>query len=114
MTDTLEQKRPGLNFNDTELAYVTTNYERLLLRAGEELFHEGTSGDCAYIVVEGELEVLKASGNREILLNTLRRGELVGEMALLQNRPRMASVRARIDTELIGVNRDQFNEVLNT
>ena len=113
-TETIEQARPSLNFNDTELAFVTKNYERLVLPAGEELFHEGTTGDCAYIVVEGELEVLKASGNRTILLNTVRRGELVGEMALLQNRPRMASVRARIDTELIGVNRDQFDDVLNT
>ena len=60
------------------------------------------------------MEVLKVSGNRTILLNRLRRGELVGEMALLQNRPRMASVRASVDTELIGVNREQFDEVLNT
>jgi signal transduction histidine kinase len=105
---------PGINFTETELAYVAQAYDRVRLAAGEMLITEGTPGDCAYIVLEGELEVLKASGDRQVLLNVLRRGEIVGEMALLQNRPRMASVRARVETVLIPVNKRQFNEVLDT
>lgn len=105
---------PGVNFTETELAYVAQAYDRVRLAAGETLITEGTPGDCAYIVLEGELEVLKTSGDRQVLLNVVRRGEVVGEMALLQNRPRMASVRARTETVLIPVNKKQFNEVLDT
>ncbi|MBI5957254.1 MAG: cyclic nucleotide-binding domain-containing protein [Chloroflexi bacterium] len=103
-----------INFSDTELAYVAGNYERVTLQPGDVLFDEGSTGDCAYIVLEGELEVLKTSAGRQVLLNVLGRGEIVGEMAVLQNRPRMASVQARTVTTLIGVNREQFNEVMDT
>lgn len=103
-----------INFSDTELAHIAGNYERVRLEPGDILFDEGTTGECAYIVLDGELEVLKTSGQRQVLLNVIGRGEVVGEMALLQNRPRMASIRARTETTLIGVNREQFNEVLDT
>lgn len=103
-----------LNFTESELAYVAETYEKMHLVAGQELFAEGSDGDFAYIVLDGQLEVIKASGDRDILLNVVKRGEVVGEMALLENKPRMASVRARTDTELIPVNETQFNEVLNT
>jgi signal transduction histidine kinase len=114
MSTDVPQDAPGINFTETELAYVAQAYDRVRLAAGDMLITEGSPGDCAYIVLEGELEVLKASGDRQVLLNVVRRGEVVGEMALLQNRPRMASVRARTETVLIPVNQKQFNEVLDT
>ena len=103
-----------LNFTETELAYVARTYEKTCLRAGEELFAEGTVGDFAYIVFDGQLDVVKTVAGREILLNVVNRGEVVGEMALLEKKPRMASIRARTDVVLIPVNEEQFNDVIST
>jgi len=104
----------SLNFGESELALVAEKYAQTHLQAGQELFAEGSQGDYAYIVLDGELDVVKTVAGREVLLNVIRRGEVVGEMALLENRPRMASVRARSDAALISVNQAQFNEVLST
>lgn len=53
------------------------------LKFGEMLFEEGDQGDTLYIVDSGEIEILKISENRQVLLNVLGPGEVFGEMALL-------------------------------
>ncbi len=82
------------------------------LSAGEELFAEGSPGDRLYVITEGELEVLKDSSGREVLLNVLKPVEVVGEMALLEDKPRMASVRARSDSALLAIGKEQFQHLL--
>ena len=88
--------------------------EEVTLSSGEELFAEGSPGDRAYVVTEGELEVVKASTGREVLLNVLGPGEVVGEMALLEHKPRMASVRARTDSALLAISQEQLDHLVNT
>jgi sigma-B regulation protein RsbU (phosphoserine phosphatase) len=76
----------------------------------EILFREGDTGEDFYVVMRGELEVLKAEGEAdEMVLNVLRVGEYCGEMSLiLPEGHRTASVRARGDTALLSMSRDQF------
>src|SRR5437763_7700993 len=60
------------------------------------LFHEGDKGDKAYVIKAGELDIVKrAPGGREVLLAVLKSGDILGEMSLLENTPRTATVRAR-------------------
>lgn len=82
------------------------------LDAGEDLFDEGDEGDAAYVVESGELEVLKSSGDREILLSVLKPGDVVGEMALMDKAPRMAGVRATQPTTLHVLPKDTFDALL--
>ena len=58
------------------------------LPAGQMLFEEGSEGDIAYIVESGEVDIVKTSDNREILLAVRGPGEVFGEMALLLARTR--------------------------
>ena len=88
--------------------------EEVTLSSGQELFAEGSPGDRAYVVTKGELEVVKASTGREVLLNVLGPGEVVGEMALLEHKPRMASVRARTDSVLLAISQEQLDRLVNT
>lgn len=80
------------------------------LHAGEILFREGDPGDHLYIVVKGELDVLMAEGKpEELLLDTLREGEYLGEMGLIMpGGQRTASVRARGPAVLLSLSRAQF------
>ncbi len=79
----------------------------------EILFREGDSGGHFYIVMKGILEVLMAAGqSEEMLLNILREGEYLGEMSLIMpGGHRTASVRARGDSTLLSMSREQFLEL---
>ena len=84
------------------------------LPAGTELFVEGSPGDQAYVIMEGEIEIFKASGGRNVLLAIRKPGDVIGEMALLEAAPRFATVRARTDSVLLAISHNQLDELLNT
>jgi CRP-like cAMP-binding protein len=70
------------------------------LEAGEILFEEGDPGDMAYFVEEGQLDVFLRRGDDTITVNTILRGQVVGEMAVIDSAPRSTSVRANAPTRL--------------
>jgi len=84
------------------------------LSAGEELFSEGSPGDRAFVIQQGEIEILKVSGGRPVLLAVRKPGEVIGEMSLLEAAPRFASGRARTDSQLLAISHEQLNNLLNT
>jgi CRP/FNR family transcriptional regulator len=77
---------------ESDLARLCQIIEKVELPAGQELFAEGSPGDRAYIIEEGELEIVKSSDGRELLLEMRanKPGTVIGEMALLEGVPRMA------------------------
>ena len=97
---------------EADLEHLGQEIEEVRLAAGEELFAEGSPGDRAYVVTKGQLEVIKASSGREVLLNVLEPVEVVGEMALLEDKPRMASVRARTDSTLLAISKELIEHLL--
>lgn len=83
------------------------------LGPSELLFREGDPGEHLYVVVEGELEVLMGvEEGEELLLNTLRDGEYLGEMALMTGEVRSASVRAKQPSTLLSMSRAQFMDLV--
>ncbi|HTN23159.1 MAG TPA: patatin-like phospholipase family protein [Solirubrobacteraceae bacterium] len=75
--------------------------------AGEWLFHEGDAAHCAYVVRSGRLDVV-AEGDPPVVIRAVKRGTVLGELALLQEGRRSASVLARRDSSLIEIGRAQF------
>src|SRR5215210_8993131 len=61
--------------------------------AGQLVLREGDSGDSLYIVLDGELEVTKRQSSQDVLLALYKPTQFFGEMALLEQAPRSASVR---------------------
>ncbi|MDX1690730.1 MAG: ATP-binding protein [Acidimicrobiia bacterium] len=100
--------------DDDDLGRIAAETESVRLAEGDRLVEEGDSGRHAFVIVEGELEILKRSGEREVLLAVRRPGEVIGEMSLLEDAPRMASVRARTGAEVLAVPKDVFDDVLAT
>ena len=88
------------------------NLGRKFLQAGEVLFRVGDEGGCAYLVEDGEMEVLHPETNK--LIGLVHKGELFGEVSLLDKHPRTATVRASRDTALIEIRRDLVEEMLQT
>jgi CRP-like cAMP-binding protein len=81
--------------DDRRLRLVALTGETLRFLPGETLFAQGEDGEAAFVVVEGEAEVLAPTEHGARLLAVLGRGELFGEIAALCDRPRTATVRAR-------------------
>jgi aquaporin Z len=79
-----------------------------LARAGEVIMREGETGTEAYLVERGALRVTRDGAT----LADLERGDWVGEMSLLLDEPRSATVRAVTDTQLRRVTKDSFGRVL--
>src|SRR5215472_17817143 len=81
------------------------------VRAGAWLMREGESADSMFIVRSGRLEVIE-EGPPETLIRVLRRGDVLGELALLRDDTRSASVRARRDAELAELGRAEFEALI--
>mgnify|MGYP003665247856 FL=1 len=75
---------------------------------GEVLFEEGDEADAAYLILDGEVDIYRKAGNQEVLLATLKRGDIVGEMSLIDNQPRMASARIKSDTKMTVISREDL------
>lgn len=73
---------------------------RRTYRAGNLVFAEGDPGTAAYLVLSGKVQIFHKKGDREIPLAVLGRGEIFGEMSLVDHMPRMASARVIEDCEL--------------
>lgn len=98
---------------EEDLEQLCEMLEVVELKAGQLLFSEGSDGDKAYIIKDGELEITKASGARQILLAVRKQGDVIGEMALLEDRPRMATVTAGTETTLLAIQRETLEKLLS-
>ncbi len=99
---------------EQELETVCSLSRRVQLEPGEMLFAEGDTGNTAYVIEEGALEIFKGASPNEVLLAERKPGEVIGEIALLEDSPRMASARASKDTTLIEIKKEQIDSLLLT
>src|SRR4051794_23074786 len=82
------------------------------LRAGDWLFRTGDAAQSLYVVRSGRLEVVN-DGPPETVIRVLRRGEVLGELALLKGGTRSASIRAQRDSELLEVGSAEFEALVH-
>jgi CRP-like cAMP-binding protein len=78
------------------------------------LFSEGEPGDELYIIQRGSVKIAKIVDNSEVLLAVLKAGDIFGEMALLEAKPRAASAVAYEDCMVLAVNRANFQRMITT
>jgi signal transduction histidine kinase len=79
---------------------------------GVYLFHEGDAPDGVYLLVEGEIEILKTAGQREEMLSLFRAGEFLGEAAVLDGQGRSTCARARGHVVVVKVPNKPLMETL--
>ena len=82
--------------------------DRVELPAGTLLFSEGEPGSCAYLVMSGRVEIFLTRDNGEMHLAERGPGEIVGEIAILDDRARSASARVTENSELAVIGADQL------
>jgi CRP-like cAMP-binding protein len=70
---------------------------------GENLVRQGEPSDSAYLILEGEVEIVGVAGSDEFLIGTAGANELIGEMGVLMSRPRSTTVRAKDDVRALRI-----------
>jgi CRP-like cAMP-binding protein len=91
-----------------KLKLLAFTSQRLRFSPGQALFHQGDVGDAAYLLLEGTADVYVSAGAREIHLSSIDAVSIVGEIAILCDVPRTATVIARSELDTLQILKDRF------
>jgi predicted acylesterase/phospholipase RssA/CRP-like cAMP-binding protein len=90
-------------------------FEPRIARRGETVIRQGDAADGLYLVGSGRLQVvLENEDGAQVVVNDVGRGELTGEMALLTDQPRSATITALRDSHLLFLSTDAFTRIVQT
>jgi signal transduction histidine kinase len=101
------------DLSEEDLEQLYRMAETVSIPAGDLVFEEGSLGDALYVVLDGELEVSKRQSGQDVVLAVRRAGEFIGEMSLLEQAPRSASVRTLKESRLLMINQAAFETLLS-
>ena len=96
----------------TKLKLLAFTSDRMSFEAGQILFEQGDAGDAAYVVLNVSAEVLVNRAGSQIKVADLEKNAIVGEIAILCDVPRTATVRAHERLETLKISKDQFLRLL--
>jgi uncharacterized protein YhbP (UPF0306 family) len=97
---------------EREVERVEAQLRTVEIPEGDVIVRQGAPADKFFIIVDGEVEVVQEGEGAERPLATLGRGQFFGEIAILRDMPRMATVRARQPTTLFAMESDVFRSLV--
>ncbi len=102
----------GLSLSQDDLNYLVSDAKIRHYEAGKALFHEGDVPDGLYLIRRGSVTISRMIGGKEVVLSYKSAGNYTGEMALVSDQPRVATVRAAVNTEAILLESKRVKEIL--
>jgi CRP-like cAMP-binding protein len=100
------------NIAPADLQLIAGIAQERLFAAGEVIARQGDTGEELYIIVSGGIRVLARTGGEEVELAVRRSGDYVGEMSILTQNPRMASLLAVEETRVLSIDNERFELLL--
>ena len=97
----------------SKLKLLAFTSERIAFEADQVLFKQGDEGDAAYVIMEGEADVIIDTPAGEIVLATVGRNDFVGEIAILCDVPRTATIRAKSTLDTLKVSKEHFIRLIS-
>lgn len=91
-----------------ERVSASTELERVRLPAGQEVVRQGEEADNFFIIVKGEVEVIREDEKGGRIVDRMGEGHFFGEMGILTGQPRTATIRAVTDVELMRLGAEEF------
>lgn len=96
------------NIEPSKLKLLAFASERLTFRKGTELCRQGDMGDSAYIIIEGSVGIVVSTPNGDARVAEAHEHDIVGEIAILCDVPRTATVVADRDVEVLKISKELF------
>ncbi len=107
--------RKTISMNEIKPDTGALEYQRLDFPKNSILLNEGEPGEFAYLIVEGQVDVrIGFRGSYPQTVAKLGKGDVVGEMALFDNKPHAATVVAIEDTKVSAMKKDEFRRMINS
>ena len=100
------------NVDAAKLKLLAFTSERLTFSAGDSLFHQGDSGDSAYVIVEGDADIIIDTPGGPITVATVKKNDWVGEIAILCDVPRTATITATSKLTTLRISKDVFFQLI--
>lgn len=100
------------NLDAAKLKLLAFTSERLTYAAGDSLFSQGDSGDTAYVIVEGEADIIIETPSGPIIVATVKQNDWVGEIAILCDVPRTATITAKSKLTTLRISKDVFFQLI--
>ena len=91
-----------------KLKLLAFTSQRMTFQPEQALFKQGDSGDAAYVLVNGEAEVLAETPEGEIPVATVGKNAIIGEIAILCDVPRTATVKAATELDALKIDKEDF------
>ncbi len=110
----LRQTRFFTDLTPRTLTELAQNIEIRTYQPGDRIVVQGEEGREFFMIAEGEVDIIKRDGDRETVVNHLTAGAYFGEVALIKDQPRNASVVATTETTCYVLDRDEFRAVIET
>lgn len=95
-----------------KLKLLAFTSDRVSFDANEILFNQGEVGDAAYLILDGVADILVDSPNGPIKVAEVEHNSVVGEIAILCDAPRNATVKAHTPVEALRIRKEQFLKLL--
>jgi uncharacterized protein YhbP (UPF0306 family) len=95
-----------------EVATIASRLEPVRIGPGVVVVRQGAPADKFFIIVDGEVEVIRENDGVARTVATLKSGQFFGEMAILRDLPRTATVRTTVPTTLLAMDRDAFRALV--
>ncbi len=92
----------------SKLKLLAFTSERLTFAAGTPLFHQGDPGDAAYIIISGDADIIVNTPSGPLTVAQLHSHDFVGEIAILCDVPRTATVQAATDLTTLRISKELF------
>src|SRR5438034_7623884 len=110
----LRLKATGLfgQVDEETLRSITGELEECHVAGGDTVLRAGEPSDSVYVVLSGRLRAYVEREGKEHAVGEIGSGDSVGEMAVLTDEPRSATVRALRDSELVRLSRETFDQLL--
>lgn len=98
--------------DDTKLRLLAFISERVSFRPGEQLCEQGERGDAAYIILDGAADIVIATSHGNETVATVKQNDVVGEIAILIDVPRTATVVATSEVLALAIAKENFLKLL--
>ena len=101
------------NFNDEMLRLIAFGSERKKVAKNRPLFHEGSSADCAFVIMSGHFKLLQRDRRgKPIQVGEADKGDLLGELAIVSAANRKVTAMAVEDSEVMRIHRSMFRRMM--
>lgn len=96
-----------------KLKLLAFTSELVLYKNGEEVFRVGDRADCAYVIMQGSVDIMTDTDSGPVVAASLQQNQLFGELALFNGAPRNATIRAAEDVTVMKISEEMFLKLLS-